>query len=104
VGGDALGDADDRLDAGVDRLVDGVGGEAGRHEHHRRVGTPLGDRLGHGVEHRHPADVLAALAGGHAGHHVGAVVAVSQRVEAALAAGDALHDQPGLLGDDDGHG
>ena len=39
VGRDALGDADDGLDAGVDRLVDGVGGEARRHEDHRRVGA-----------------------------------------------------------------
>src|SRR2546427_646754 len=37
VGGQALGDADDRLDARVDRLVDRVRGEARRNEDHRRV-------------------------------------------------------------------
>ena len=37
VGGDALGDAHDRRDAGVGRLEDRVAGEPGRHEDHRRV-------------------------------------------------------------------
>ena len=41
VGRDALGDADDGLDAGVGGLVDGVGREARRHEHHRGVGAVL---------------------------------------------------------------
>ena len=45
VGGDALGDRDHRLDAGVDGLVDGVGGERRGHEDHRRVGAVLADRL-----------------------------------------------------------
>ncbi len=41
VGRDALGDADDGVDAGVGRLVDRVGGEARRHEDHRGVGAGL---------------------------------------------------------------
>ena len=40
-----------------------------------------------------PVDVLAALAGGDAGDEVGAVLAVAQPVEAALAAGQARDDQ-----------
>src|SRR5207237_6247390 len=87
VHGDALGDADDGADTGVHRLVNRVGGESWRHEHHRGVGAALRHGLGNGVEYRHSIDVLSALARGHAGHQVGAVVAVSQRVEAALAAG-----------------
>ena len=43
VGGDALGDRDDRLDAGVGGLEDRVGGERRRDEDHRRVGAGLRD-------------------------------------------------------------
>ena len=74
---DALGDADDRAYAGVDRLVDRVRGEGGGHEHHRRVRL----RYLHGrcdrVEDRDPVDFLAALAGSHAGDDVRAVRAVA---------------------------
>ena len=56
---DALGDADDQLDAGVGRLVDRVGGEPRRHEHHRRVRARLADGVGDGVEHRDAVDVAA---------------------------------------------
>ena len=63
VRGDALGDADDRVDAGVDRLVDRVGGERRRDEDHRRVRAVLAHRLGDRVEDGHAVDVLAALPG-----------------------------------------
>ena len=70
---------------------------------HRRVrpGRPYG--LGDGVEDGDPVDALAALAGRHAGDDVRAVVAVLQRVERPLTTGDALHDEPRLLGDQDRH-
>ena len=58
----ALGDADHRLDPGVDGLVDRVRREARRDEDHRRVRAGLVDRLGDGVEDRDALDVLAALA------------------------------------------
>ena len=76
---EALGDADHGLDAGVDRLVDRVGGEARRDEDHRRVRARLRDRVGHRVEDRDALDVLAALAGRDAGDDVRAVVAVARR-------------------------
>jgi hypothetical protein len=63
VGRNALRDADDRLDAGVDRLVDRVRREARRDEHHRRVGLGLGDSLADGVEDGDALDVGAALPG-----------------------------------------
>ena len=58
---DVLGDADHRPDAGVDRLVDGVGREARRDEDQRRVRAGLGDRVGDRVEDRDALDVLSAL-------------------------------------------
>ncbi len=90
---DSLGDRDDRLDPGVDGLLDRRRGEAGRDEDHRRVGPALGTGLGDRVEDRHAVDVLAALAGRDAGDEVGAVVAVAQAVEGALAAGEAGDDR-----------
>src|SRR6266540_1771099 len=77
--GDVLGDVDDRADASVDRLVERIHREACGHEDQRGVGAGLGHRGGHGVE------------------HLGAVAAVAQRVEAALAAGEALAHQPGVV-------
>ena len=72
----------DRADAGVDGLVDRVGGEPRRDEDQRRVRAGLLDRLGDGVEDRDALDVLAALAGRDAGDDVRPVVAVAQPVEA----------------------
>ena len=88
---------------GVDRLVDRGGGEARRNEDHRGVGAALVDRLLDRVEDRDALDVLAALARGDAGDHVGAVVAVAQPVEGALAAGQAGDDELRVVVDDDAH-
>ena len=90
-------------DACVDRLVGGVGGEARGHEDQRRVRAGLLDGLGDGVVDRDALDVLAALPWRDAGDDVRAVVAVAQAVEAALAPGQALHDEPRVLVDDDRH-
>ena len=62
VRGQALGDADHRLDPGVDGLVDRIRGEPRRDEDHGRVRARLVDRLGHRVEDGDALDVLAALA------------------------------------------
>ena len=101
--GDVLGDADRRRDAGVGRLVDRVGREAGGDEDERRVRAGRGDGGGDRVEDRDAVDVLAALAGRDAGDDVRAVVAVAQAEEAALAAGQALHEQPRVAVDEDRH-
>ena len=92
------------LDPGVGRLEDRVGREPRRHEHHRGVRRP--SRAPPRRRCRTPgtpSTVLAALAGRHAGHHAGAVVAVAGGVEASLAAGDALHHEPGARGHHDRH-
>ena len=53
------------------------------------------------VEDRHAVDLGAPLARGHPGDQVGAVVAIAERVEPALPAGEALDDQAGGLVDVD---
>ena len=95
---DVLGDADRGRDAGVGRLVDGVGREARRDEDERRVRAGRGDGGGDRVEHRDAVDVLAALSRRDAGDDVRAVVAVAQAEEAALAAGQALDERAACRG------
>jgi hypothetical protein len=101
VGRQSLRDADHGLDPGVDRLVDRVGREPRRDEHHRRVRVDLVDRLRDGVEDRDPLDVLPTLARRDPGDDLRAVVAVADAVERALAARQALDDEPSLVVDDD---
>ena len=47
---DALGDADDQRDLGVDRFEDRIGGEGRRHVDRSGGGAGLLTRLGHRVE------------------------------------------------------
>jgi hypothetical protein len=98
-----LGDAHDSRDAGVDRLIDGVGGEARRHEDEGRIRAGVGNGIGHGVEYGDALDVLATLAGRHPRDDVCPVVAVAKTVEATLASREALHDEAGVLVHDDRH-
>jgi hypothetical protein len=103
VGGNVLGDADDRPDTRVDRLVDGVGGERAGDEDERGVRPSFLDRLRDGVEDGYALDVLTPLPRCHSGDEVRAVVAVAQAVEAALAAGESLDDEARVEVDDDRH-
>src|SRR5262249_54036311 len=59
--------------------------------------------LGDAVEDRHAVHVLAPAPGRHAGHHLGAVGQHLLGVEAAVAAGDPLHDQARVAVDQDAH-
>ena len=61
------------------------------------------DGVVEGVEDRDALDVLAALAGRHAGDDLRAVALVVERVERALAAGDARHAQARVVVDEDAH-
>src|SRR5439155_13113854 len=56
-----------------------------------------------GVEDGDALDVLAALAGRDSADDVGAVAAVVERVERALATGDARDRKPRVLVDEHGH-
>ena len=85
--------------------IDGVGGKARRHIDDAGVGAGGLHGLLHRVEDRHGAkDPLAALAGGGTAYDVGAVVDHLLGVEIALAAGDALHEQPCVAVDKNAHG
>jgi hypothetical protein len=103
--GDAFGDADDERNSGIGRFEDSVGGETSRHVDDRRVGLGLRHRLGDGVKHRHPAVAgpLPTLAGRDTGHDMRAVRDHLLAVELTLASGDTLHEQPGVLVDQDCH-
>ena len=79
------------------------GGVRRRHVDHARGGAGLGDRLGHGVEHRQVEMGGAAFARRHAAHHLGAVGDRLLGMEGALRAGEALADDLGVLVDQNGH-
>ena len=103
---DALGDAEDRADAGRDRLQHRVRRARSRNVDDARVGAGLTDGLGDGVEDRHRAvdGAQAALAGRHAGDDLRAPRRDHLAgVELALAAGDALDEQPRVAADEDAH-
>ena len=72
--GNAFGDADDELHAGVGGFEDGIGGEGWRHENRGGGGSGFVHGLGDGVEDRH--DVLkhlSSLAGSDTGDKLGAI-------------------------------
>ena len=101
--GDALGDADDDLDAGLGGLDDRAAGERRRDEDARRVRALALDSLAHRVVDR-PVEVgLPALAGDDAGDDVRAVLDHLLGVEGAFFSGQALHDEPGVLVNEDAH-
>ena len=100
---DPFGDADRQRQAGVDSFQDRVSGKRGRHEDDRRIRAGLPDRVGHRVEDRPALVGRAAFAGGDSADDLGAVRLRLLGVERALAAGDALDDQAGVLIDEYGH-
>ena len=79
------------LDPGGRGLEYRVRGKGRGHEDQGGVGPRVFDGLGHGVEHRDGLHLLAALAGGHPGHHLGAVLGAGQGMEGAFLAGNPLH-------------
>ena len=86
-----LGDADNQLNPGVGGFHDGVGGKRRRYQNHRGVAAGFVAGVLDRVEDRHVVHLLAALTGGDAGNHVGAVGDAGAGVELAFLAGDALH-------------
>src|SRR5208282_6013073 len=100
---DALGDADDQRDFGVDGFADRIR-RAGRwYVDHAGVATGFATRFGHGVEHRQVEVRGAALSGRSAADHLGAIGGRLLGMECAVLAGKALADHFGVLVDQDGH-
>src|SRR5438067_4935166 len=100
---DALGDAHDELDPGIDRFKDRIGRIGRRHvdDAGRRAG--LGARLPHCIEHRHVEMLRAAFPRRHAPGHLRAVGDRLLRMERALRAGEALTDDRRRGVDEDRH-
>src|SRR5690606_26962775 len=101
--GNALGDADDQRDLGVDRLADRIGGARRRHIDDGSVGAGGIARFGDGVEHRQAEMGLATLARRGAADDLGAVGECLLGMERAVLAGEALGDELGVFVDQDGH-
>src|SRR5215217_4128014 len=99
----ALGDADDERDLGLDRLADRVRGAGWRHVDHAGVAAGFFLRLSHGIEHRQPEMRGAAFARRSAAHHLGAVGDRLLGMERAVLAGEALADDACVAVDEDSH-
>ena len=93
----ALGDADDQRDFGVNRLKDRIRGEGWGNVDHARIGAGFRHGLMHRVKDRQAEVFGAALAGRHAADHLGAIGDGLFRVEGALRAGEALADHLGVF-------
>src|SRR5665811_1630722 len=100
---DALGDADDERDLGLDRFANRIGRAGRRHINHGGVAAGLLARFGHGVEHRQIEMGGAAFAGRGAADHLGAVGNRLLGMECSILAGETLADDLGVLVDEDGH-
>ena len=104
VDGNAFGDADDQIEAGIDAFQNGVGGKRRRNEDGRSGGAGLLHGLGDGIEDRDFVfEELAALAGRDAGDDLRAVGEAQLGVAGAEAAGDALNENFGFGSDEDRH-
>ncbi len=110
--GDALGDDHEQRDLRVDGLDDGVLREGRGNERDRDVRAGLLHGLGDGAEDGKLDRVAvlvgvrdrgAGLAGVHAADDLGARLEHQRGVLGALAAGDALDDDLGILGKEDCH-
>src|SRR5271169_377275 len=87
---DALGDAGNKRDFGIDRFEDRVGRKGRRHIDNAGVAPGFGARLVNRVEHRQIEMPGAAFSRGDAADHLGAVGDRLLRVKRTLRAGEAL--------------
>ncbi len=102
---DALGDADDHLDAGVGRLEDRVGRARRRHEDDRRVGAGLLHRLLRRCRTPGmPSCTVPPLPGVTPPTTLVPYSRICLAWNVAGAAGDALNDELRLFSDEDRHG
>ena len=98
-------DANDELDAGIDRFENSIRRARRRHENHRDIAAGFLPRFPDRVEDRHLAvEHLAAFSRRHTSDNVRAVLHALARMKSAGAAGDSLHEQSRVFIDEDGHG
>ena len=102
-GRDAFGDAHDQLDASVRSFKDRVFAERCRYVDHAGFCAGFLDRFFHGVENRQAQVRLAAFARRHTTDHLRAIGNRLLGVERALATGETLADDLGVLIDQDAH-
>src|SRR6185437_6955110 len=102
--GHAFGDADHELDSRVGGFHHRVRRAHRRHVDDAGVGAGFAHCVINGVEHRHRVlELLAALARSHAGNDVRAVLHHLLGVERSVASCDSLHDELGVVVDEDTH-
>src|SRR5690606_12258847 len=99
----ALGDADGKLDARINRFKDRVSCKGRRHIDGGRRSARLFDGFCHRVENRQVEMLRAALAGAHATNHFRAIGNRLFRMERTLITREALADDLGVLVDENGH-
>ena len=90
-----LGDTDDQVHLGIDRLVDRRGGEGRRHVDHGDVTTGLLPGFADGIVDRYAFDFLPGLArrdAGHVGMLAESILDAVLGMKCAGLAGDALGD------------
>src|SRR5699024_9469936 len=92
-----FGNADNQLDAGIGGFQNGVGGEWRRRVNHAGVSTGCGDRFTAGIEYRYAQMLLTATARRDTADQLRAIGLALFGMEAALAAGNALADDLGVL-------
>mmetsp|Transcript_22665 Transcript_22665/g.65266 ORF Transcript_22665/g.65266 Transcript_22665/m.65266 type:complete len:351 (-) Transcript_22665:195-1247(-) len=95
--GDALGDGHDERNFVLDGIHDGGGAERRGDVDDGRIGLDAVDGLGDGVEDGQAEVGLAALLGGNASDHVGAVLDGLGGVEGPLLAGESLANHLGVF-------
>ena len=102
---DAFGDADDELDAGVNRFEDRVRSTSWWNENHRGVATGFAARFHDGVKDGNLIfENLTTACGRDARNDIGAVFHTGLRVGCSRLASDALNEQARIFINEDGHG
>ena len=107
IDGDAFGDGDGEIEAGVDAFEDGVGGEGWRDKDGADRGAGFAGSFGDGVEDGDAMGAvfedLATFSWGDAGDELSAVVEGEASVAGAEVTGDALNEDSGGRRDENSH-
>src|SRR3984885_7478982 len=99
----AFRDADRQRQPGVDGFENRIRSERRRHECDRSGRTGRAPGFGDGVEDRDTEMLRTALAGGHSGNNLRAVIHHLLRMKTSLAAREALHHDASFLVDENAH-